>query len=174
MADAPAAQAVELTNGTWQVDPAGSEIGFSVRTFWGILPVKGTFERFSGALNVRDDGADGELKIEAASLTTKNKTRDKHLRSADFFDVENHPEVVFALTSISFDGAGAKVGGTLSVGEASLPLELAADVSHSDGGHVKLAASTRVPRTQAGMTWNRAGMIAGDADLHVELTLVLQ
>ena len=88
--------------------------------------------------------------------------------------MENHPEVVFTLTSISLDGAGAKVAGTLSVREASLPLELSADLSSSDASHVKLTASTRVTRQQACMTWNRAGMIAGDADLHVELALALQ
>jgi polyisoprenoid-binding protein YceI len=160
-----------LAPGTWQVDQAGSEIRFTVRTFWGLMPVKGHFERFGGSLEVRADGGAGELKIEADSLNTSNKARDKHLRSADFFDVEEHREVIFSVASLAQSAIGLTITGSLQVGAASIPLELAVAVDNADATHAKLRADTRIPRAQAGMTWNRAGMIAGETDLHVELAL---
>jgi polyisoprenoid-binding protein YceI len=164
-----------LAPGTWQVDQAGSEIRFTVRTFWGLMPVKGHFERFGGSLEVRADGGAGELKIEADSLNTHNKARDKHLRSADFFDVEEHREVTFSVASLTQSAIGLTIEGSLQVGAASIPLELELElevaVDGVDATHAKLRALTRIPRAQAGMTWNRAGMIAGEADLHVELAL---
>ncbi len=163
--------ALALAPGTWQVDGDGSEVGFKVRTFWGAVPVKGVFERFEGSFDVREDGASGELRIEAASLNTHNKTRDKHLRSADFFDVAQYPEITFSPSSVLQRSGGLTISGALTVGTSSLPLQLEAAVEGDDATRAKLSTHTRIQRAQAGMTWNRVGMIAGEADLHVELAL---
>ena len=90
------AHAIEKTR--WRIDPTRSSVEFRTPTFWGLVTVKGRFERYDGTLDLRRQPA-VDLTIEAASLDTKNKMRDKHLRSADFFDVENHPQVRFVSDS---------------------------------------------------------------------------
>lgn len=166
--------ATTLAPGIWAVDQAGSEVGFTVRTFWGMMPVKGRFDSFSGSLDVRDPAATGELTIAAASLNTGNKARDKHLRSADFFDVEQHRDITFTIASMDQSAGALKIAGSLTIGAKTIPLELDVALESGDATHAKLKAGTRIAREQAGMTWNRAGMVAGDADLRVELALTRQ
>ena len=86
--------------GNWVLDPAGSSTGFRVKHFWGAITVHGTFERMTGKATVGPDGAvTGQISFDARSLNTKNKQRDKHLRSADFFNTDNHPHAVLTVTS---------------------------------------------------------------------------
>ena len=79
---------VPLPEGIFEVDPQRSEIGFAVKTIWGLQTVRGVFDTYDGSLHVRAGGAADELTIDAASLDTQNNRRDQHLRSPDFFDVE--------------------------------------------------------------------------------------
>ena len=86
--------------GNWVLDSAGSHAEFGVKHFWGAITVRGTFERMTGEATVGPDGTvTGQISFDAASLNSKNKQRDKHLRSNDFFDVENHPQAVLTVTS---------------------------------------------------------------------------
>lgn len=89
--------------GRWRLDPTRSRVEFHVRHFYGLMTVKGRFDRFEGTLDL-DAAPTIELTIDADSLDTKNRQRDKHLRSADFFDVTNHPQVRFASDSATLDG----------------------------------------------------------------------
>ena len=90
---------------------------------WGLATVRGVFREFGGRLDVRPSAVAGRLTIEAASLDTRNKRRDKHLRSADFFDVERYPRIVFTVTAVSARDAGLSVTGDLAIGTARVPLE---------------------------------------------------
>ena len=92
-----------VAQGRWRIDPARSRVEFHTRTLCGLATVKGRFERYDGSLDLRQSPAI-ELAIDAASLTTKNSFRDRHLRSAAFFDVENHPEVRFVSDSVKLEG----------------------------------------------------------------------
>src|ERR1700759_401867 len=87
--------------GAWTLDPAKSEGVLKTRHTWGLLPLRGTFGQVSGNGTVTADGqASGVIKVDAGSVDTKNPRRDKHLRSADFFHVEKHPEFTFAVDSV--------------------------------------------------------------------------
>jgi len=159
-----------LPDGTWRVDPECSEIGFAVKSM-GLITVRGVFHEYAGSLAVHGDGADGELTIGAASLDTRNKRRDKHLRSSDFFDVERHPCVVFTATAVSARDGGVTVTGDLRIGSTRLPLEIPVNVEPAAGGAVRLDGKTTVPRAAAGLDWNWLGMVGRDAVLHARLTL---
>jgi len=85
--------------GRWLLDPQASRAEFRVRHFWNTITVRGWFERLEGEGTVGPDGTvTGQLVIDPASLTTKNKQRDRHLRSADFFDVQQHPRVIVTVS----------------------------------------------------------------------------
>ena len=159
-----------LPDGVWNVDPARSEIGFAVKSM-GLVTVRGVFHEYGGSLNIRGETVAGELTIDAASLDTRNKRRDKHLRSPDFFDVERHPRVVFTATAVTERDHGVTVTGDLTIGFTHVPLELPVNVEPAAGGAVRLEAKTTVPRAATGLDWNLLAMVGRDVALHARLTL---
>ena len=94
------APSTDLGVGTWTIDPAHSEVGFTVRHL--MSKVRGQFTQFSGAIRTNGEPVHGsvEVTIESASITTHNEQRDAHLRSADFFDPANGGELRFISTGI--------------------------------------------------------------------------
>jgi polyisoprenoid-binding protein YceI len=163
-----------LPAGTWKVDPSESHLGFMARGVWGLVPVKGKFEQFEGELTIDADGARGELSIVADSLNTKNKQRDKHLRSADFFDVEKYPTAKFTLTGVDAgDGHHAQATGTLTIKDTSLAVTLPLHV-HGHDDHLHLATDLKVDRDAAGLGWSKGGAIKGPAHLTGDVLLVRQ
>ena len=123
---------VDIEKTRWRIDPARSSVEFRTRTFWGTITVKGRFERYDGTLDLRREPAI-ELTIDAASLNTRNKMRDKHLRSADFFDVGNHPEVRFVSEGASGAPVArghyrARIAGRLSLHGVTQPHAVNAEV----------------------------------------------
>lgn len=148
--------------GRWVLDPAGSRVEFHVRHFWGAITVHGSFGQVTGEGSVNADGTiTGRLVIDAASLNTKNKQRDKHLRSADFFDVENHPQVVVTVTGAKPAGPAAlAVEGTLEAAGNVRPVEFTADVQEASVQAAVLRAVVVVDRTEFAMTWSPLGVAA--------------
>jgi polyisoprenoid-binding protein YceI len=146
--------------GTWVLDPTGSSATIAAKTFWGLTTVKGSFGTMSGHGTVTEDGsAAGALVIDAGSLDTKNGSRDNHLKSADFFNVEAHPSITLTVTSASRDGDKLTGSGTLEAGGHSTPVSFAATITEATGSAVTLAAQLPVNYRELGMTWNRMGML---------------
>src|SRR5512134_3480549 len=96
MATAPIITRTGIPAGTWTVDPVHSKVGFAVKHM-GVATVRGEFRDFEGTLEIGDDleSARAHGTVKAASVDTNQEQRDEHLRSADFFDAENHPELRF-------------------------------------------------------------------------------
>ena len=90
----------------WAIDSERTSVEFAVKTFWGLATVRGRFDRFDGSYDVGPDGTKIELTIDSDSLDTGNRTRDKHLRSTDFFQVTEHPYVRFTSTRVYDLGGG--------------------------------------------------------------------
>jgi polyisoprenoid-binding protein YceI len=154
---------------SWQLDPAGSSVTFQHKTIWGLVTVRGTFSKLSGTGAIAADGsASGRIVIEAASLDTKHGARDKHLRSADFFNADAHPQIVIDITGVTGDaGASADVTGTLTVAGITRPLRLTATVAAASDQDITLTASGEFDRADFGMTWGKLGMIPGKAAVTV-------
>ncbi|MEU5842138.1 YceI family protein [Rhodococcus sp. NPDC047139] len=113
-----------LTTGTWVIDPVHSNVGFTVRHLV-VSKVRGTFENFSGAITVAEDGtASVNAEIHVDSINTKNADRDAHVRSADFFDAEQFPVATFASTGIRADGDDYVVTGDFTLHGVTRPVEL--------------------------------------------------
>src|ERR1700727_1038144 len=116
--------------GSWTLDPGRSEVVLHTRHTWGLRPLRGVFAQVSGHGTVAEDGAaSGARTGGAASVDTKNPQRDKHLRSADFFDVANHPEFTFTAESVPPTDGGVRVAGTLTVRGRTNPASVAAKVA---------------------------------------------
>jgi len=155
----------------WSVDSDGTSVDFAVKTFWGLATVRGRFDRFTGTYEDGPDGTTIELTVDADSLDTGNATRDKHLRSDDFFHVAEHPQLRFTSTRVHHvtDGVLHVVGHLEAAGRAVL-LEFAATVQQV-GDALEVEATTTVDQRELGMSSGRLGMIRPPATLHVKARL---
>jgi polyisoprenoid-binding protein YceI len=144
--------------GSWTLDAARSEVRLKTRHTWKLLPLHGTFRQVTGNGTVTTAGdASGVITVGAASIDTKNRMRDKHLRSADFFDVANHPDFTYAADSVSLADSGVLITGRLTVRDRTLPARVEARVSIADG-EVRLDGQLQVNRADFGLTWNFMGI----------------
>jgi len=119
-----AASTTELSAGTWAIDPVHSSVGFWVRHLL-VSKVRGTFEKFSGAITVAEDGTPSvTAEIAVDSVHTGNEQRDAHIKSADFFDVDNYPTATFTSSAVRSDGDRYVVDGDLTLKGVTRPVSL--------------------------------------------------
>ena len=155
----------------WSIDRDQTSVEFTVKTFWGLMTVHGCFDRFDGSYEFGPSGTTIELTIDADSLDTGHATRDKHLRSTDFFDVVEHPQVRFTSTRVDHVTSELlHVVGHLEAAGKVVPLEFAATVRPVDGA-LEVEVTTTVDHRQFGMSSGRLGMIRPPATLHVKARL---
>lgn len=138
----------------------------------GLQTVHGHFDRFVGELEVDELGGRSlRLSIDADSLTTGNQRRDKHLRSAAFFDCERAPLVSFQSNSVNeIDEGGLLVRGELRAAGESVLLELQAAIRRT-GDELEIEAATTVDQRRLGMSSSMLGMIRPPATLAVQARL---
>jgi polyisoprenoid-binding protein YceI len=169
---------------TWNVDPAHSTVGFSVRHLM-ITNVRGAFNDFEAQVTgdpAQPAGATVTATIRAASVDTGNEKRDEHLRAADFLDVATHPTITFESTKIEPAGPGmAKVTGNLTLHGVTKEIVLEVvgptPVITDPWGNAKAGATatTTLSRKDFGITWNKAmdggGLVVGD---EIQVTIELE
>ena len=111
--------------GTYALDVAHSQVGFAVRHM-AVSKVHGRFAKFDGTIEVAEDPTQSSVNvtIDANSVDTQDENRNNHLRTNDFFDVENHPTWTFASTSVVPDGKKWKVTGDLTIRGITRPVTL--------------------------------------------------
>jgi polyisoprenoid-binding protein YceI len=158
--------------GTWSLDASRSTVGLRSKSVWGLVSVKGTFQQVSGSVTVSPAGeVSGTITVAAASVETKNKKRDEHLRSADFFDSGKYPDITVRVDRITPDGDGVTVAGSLTVRDQTRPVSFPATVSAASGSEVQLDAELQVERSDYGLTWNQMGMASMSNTLTVHAVL---
>ena len=156
--------ATEVT--TWSIDPAHSEVGFAVKHLM-ISTVKGHFADVQGTITVDETDpsqSSAEVIIDASSIDTRAPDRDKHLRSADFFQVEKWPNIAFRSRKI--EGATFKenqrfrVIGDLTIRDVTKEVVLDATLEGRSHGMGKeraaFTATTKIDRRDFGLEWNQA------------------
>jgi polyisoprenoid-binding protein YceI len=151
------------TPGDWIFDTAHTNLMFVAR-YAMLTKVRGHFNTFEGAIHVaeRPEDSSVELTIDASSITTDNDTRDNHLRSGDFLDLENHPTIAFRSTRVEVLGNDRlRVTGDLTVRgvtkEVVLDAEYAGAAKDAYGRtRIAFSARTEIDRDEFGVNWNMA------------------
>jgi polyisoprenoid-binding protein YceI len=170
---------------SWQLDPAHSLVSFSVRHMM-ISKVKGFFENFEGDFSMDEENPAAStltVRIDAASINTRNEQRDGHLRSADFLDAGNYPVLTFQSTGVEVLGQNnARLNGNLTIREITRPVTLDVEyigTAKSPWGKTSVGfnASTTINRKDWNLTWNQGletgGVLVGDEiEINIELELV--
>ena len=170
---------------TYKMDPAHSTAQFVVKHMM-ITNVRGAFTNVQGSV-AWDVGNPGQSKvdvvIDAKTIQTHEPDRDKHLRSADFLDVDKYPTITFKSTSVKPAGEGElAISGDLTIHGVTKPVVLKVEGPTAETkdpwGNVRLGASgtTKIKRSDFGLTWNAAletgGILVGD-DVKIELEVSL-
>jgi polyisoprenoid-binding protein YceI len=170
-------QQTGIPTGTWAIDPSHSEVGFTARHL--MTKVRGVFEQFEGTI-VTGDNPSATATIDPNSINTRNADRDAHLRSKDFFDVENSGPIGFVSTEVTEGGNGLLVTGDLTVKGVTRPVTLDVEVlgTQTDpwgGTRVGFEGSVTVSRKDWNIDWNvpldGGRFLVGDK---VELTVAAQ
>lgn len=167
--------------GTWTVDPAHSEVSFSVRHLM-ISKVKGKFEQFSATFTTGRSIQDStvEATAEVSSINTNEPNRDAHLRAGDFFEADTHPQIHFKSTSVRIAEGALFVDGELTIKgvtrTTTFDLEIGGFGSDPYGNYkAGIVATTAIDRTDFGLAYNTAletgGVLIGEK---VTITIDLQ
>ena len=171
----------DIPAGTWNIDPSHSEVGFTARHL--MSKVRGQFEKFEGQI-VTGETPSATATVDLNSINTHEENRDNHLRSADFFDVENHGAMTFKATDVKGGGNGLLVTGDLSIKGVTKPVTLDVEVlgTESDpwgGTRVGFEGTGSISRKEFGIDFNipmdGGRLLIGDKiDITVTVEAVLQ
>lgn len=172
---------------TWTVDPTHAEVGFAVKHLM-ISTVRGRFGAVEGKVvfNEADPSRSTiDVSVDIASIDTRQEMRDNHLRSADFFDAENHPKMHFVSKKVVGDiNDDFKVIGDLTI--RGTTREVTLDVSLTGRGNdpwgnerMGIEAKGKVSRSEFGLHWNQAletgGVVVGDeVKISIDVELIKQ
>jgi polyisoprenoid-binding protein YceI len=167
--------------GTWTIDPSHSEVGFVARHL--MSKVRGLFETFEGQI-VTGAEPSASATIDLNSINTRDENRDAHLRSKDFFDVENNGPMTFASTKVEEGGKGLLVTGDLTIKGVTKPVTLDVEYFGTDtdpwgGTRIGFEGTTQISRKAWGVDFNvpmdGGRLLVGDKiDITVSVQAVLQ
>jgi polyisoprenoid-binding protein YceI len=170
--------------GSWTIDPVHSEIGFSVRHMM-VSKVRGKFTTFSGDVVTGESPLDSSVTatIDLSSIDTGNEDRDNHIRSADFFEVDQHKTMSFRSTGVRRDGQDYVLDGELTLKSITKPISLRLELGGFGrdplgGTRAGFTAIGQLKRSDFGVDFNAVletgGVLVGDrVDILLEIEAVL-
>lgn len=154
-----AAVAPELTAGTWNIDPAHSEVTFVIRHL--MTKVRGTFTEFSGSVEIADElsASKASAEVKMASLDTRNADRDAHVRTADVLDVEKYPNMTFTGTGVRAEDGEYYLDGDLTIKDVTRPVSFRVEYNGVGedpwgGTRAGFSAETTINRKDWGIEFN--------------------
>jgi polyisoprenoid-binding protein YceI len=168
--------------GTYNVDPAHSNVGFEVRHM-GIATVRGTFRKFEGKVDASGDALSLAGAVDVSSVDTGDENRDGHLKAPDFFDVEQHPEITFHSTSTEATADGSvRLSGEITIKGISQPIELTGTIAENGqdpwgNERIGLEVEATIDRREFDLKWNQTLpngnlLVSNDVKLLVSVSAV--
>lgn len=179
-----AAPAGSAAVSTWKIDATHSELSFRIRHL--VSKVRGTFGEWNGeivAAPANLAGGSVAVTINTASIDTKNERRDNHLRSEDFFDAANHPQITFRSRRVDVQGEKIRVTGDLTMRGVTKPVVLNGEltgIGKDAQGKQRMGfeASTTINRKDFGVSWNNlvegAQMLGEEVEIEMVVAAVQQ
>jgi polyisoprenoid-binding protein YceI len=175
----------EIVKTKWNVDPTHSEIGFKVKHMM-ITNVSGSFGKFDVQVETNDNDfstASIDFTADINSITTANADRDNHLKSPDFFDGANHPQLKFVSTKMEKkDDENYELSGNLTIRDVTKPVKLAVEfggIGKDPWGNEKagFTITGKINRTDFKLNWNAAletggVLVSEDVKLYADVQLV--
>jgi polyisoprenoid-binding protein YceI len=178
-----------MSTTTWKIDPTHTAVEFGVKHMM-FTTVRGSFGAFDGEVSLDQENPSNssvQVEIDATSIDTGVADRDNHLRSGDFFDVENFPRITFRSPRVSgsiAEGATFELVGDLTIRDVTreVVLEASFDGTGTDpwgGARAGFGATAKIDRRDFGLTWNQAletgGVLVGhDITITLQVQAVLQ
>ncbi|MGB9033624.1 polyisoprenoid-binding protein [Arthrobacter sp. UCD-GKA] len=174
----------EIIPGTWNLDTSHTEVGFTVRHA-GISKVRGAFTDVTGTLTVGDsiDSSKVEAIVKTESFDSNDNNRDAHVKGADFFNVEQFPEMTFVSTGVAGSPEEFELRGELTIKETTKPVSFKVEfggvaVDPFGATRAGFSATTQISRKEFGITWNAAleagGVLVGDkVTINIDSAFVL-
>ena len=173
--------------GTWDIDSVHSEVSFVVRHMV-VSKVRGRFDKFEGVIVTAEDPLESsaEATISAGSVNTNQEQRDAHVRSADFLDVDNHPDITFRSLAVRPGGEHFLVDGDLTIRGVTKPITLKLEVNGFTpdpfgGTRAGFTATTEINRQDFEVNYNgpipgadNAMVLSDKVTLNVEVEAVLR
>ena len=174
----------EITTNSWKLDPSHTAVEFSAKHMM-LTTVKGNFSDIDGTIEITGaspESATVQATMKVASIDTRNAQRDGHLRSPDFLDAENFPEITFRSTKIAGPKDRFSITGDLTIRGTTKSVTL--DVTYEGTGvdpwggeRLGFSADTRIDRRDFGLTYNQvleAGgiLVSNEIRIHIEAQLV--
>jgi polyisoprenoid-binding protein YceI len=162
----------QLTPGVWNIDTSHSQVGFVARHLM-IAKVRGQFRTFSGSITIADNPLESTVQadVDLSSVDTGDAGRDEHLRGADFFQVEQHPQMTFVSTGVKEDDDDYLLFGDLTINGTTRQVEFSLEFDGVTGDpwggtRAGFTAQTEINRKDWGMEWNAAletgGVVVGE------------
>jgi polyisoprenoid-binding protein YceI len=156
-------RALDDIAGDYVLDPSHTRVGFSARHAM-VTKVRGQFDEFEGTAHVDTENPAAStisVTIQAASVTTGNAQRDGHLKTPDFFDIENYPTITFVSTSVERDGTDWNVTGDLTINATTKPVTIVFEetgTARDPFGNLRAGfeGSVTINRTDWGLAFNAA------------------
>jgi polyisoprenoid-binding protein YceI len=160
--------------GAWTLVRDRSAITFKIRNMWGLVNVKGRFTDFTGDGQLSgNEAVFGRVDIRAASIDTGIGRRDKHLRSADFFDVDRFGEISVVVTAVHpTKGKGADLRADLTIKGVTAEVTLPVTISELEDGSIRITGEIKLDRDRFDLGWNRLGMMSSTATVAVDAIFV--
>lgn len=171
--------------GTWKIDPGHALVGFLGRHFM-LTKVRGRFTSVSGSVVVAENPHESKVSvaIDMTSINSGDDTRDNHLKSEDFFDIEKFPTASFVSDSVTWDGANGSMTGMLTIKDIARPVTLQVSyVGYArdpwDNDRAIFSAHGRVNREDWNLTWNmplaNGGLLVSkEIELEIEVETILE
>ncbi|GGT61796.1 MULTISPECIES: YceI family protein [Actinomadura] len=177
-----AAVAPELTAGTWNIDPAHSEVTFVIRHL--MTKVRGTFTDFTGSVQIAEELSESTAtaEIQVTSIDTRHADRDAHVRTSDVLDVENHPTMTFATKGVRAQDGEYLLDGELTIKGVTRPITLTVEYNGVGedpwgGTRAGFSATTTINRKDWGIEFNvplkgDKALLGDKVDIQLEIQAV--
>jgi polyisoprenoid-binding protein YceI len=184
MSSATALELPGYVAGTWDIDPAHTDVGFVVRHLV-VTKVRGRFDKVQGEIVTGENPLDSsvDITIDLRSVSTNNNQRDDHLRSPDFFEVDTHPEMTYRASGARQDGDKFVLDGELTLKGVTrvVPLTFELNGFGADpwgGTRAGFSATAEINRKDFNVNFdgvnNGIAVVADKIDIHIEVEAVLR